>query len=249
VKPFPSRDIHLGATYEDTDIRNETGDIYALPPDLERFFPDRFVRDLSGRLVAVTFQPTNFYRERRRTLNMTVSANGAVGKRQAKAGDKKGSGDGRAHYYAGAGPSIRFSDRLQIRQGIPVLDLLRGDSVTGGGTSRVTGYFYGGIGYLGNDLSINGWYQAGERVRSDIPASDLFFSFIFKLNIGVGISVHHFTPKLDWTHHMQLKIDVENVTDAHVHVHDRNGRVPNRFQDDYLDPIGRIAKLTLRKLF
>jgi hypothetical protein len=35
--------------------------------------------------------------------------------------------------------------------------------------------------------------------------------------------------------------------DSHQHVRDRNGRVPNRFQQDYLDPIGRTVKLTLRK--
>jgi len=28
----------------------------------------------------------------------------------------------------------------------------------------------------------------------------------------------------------------------------RNGRVPNRFQRDLIDPIGRTVKLTLRKL-
>jgi len=113
----------------------------------------------------------------------------------------------------------------------------------------VTSYFYGGIGYGGNGLSIGGWYQGSSRVRSDNPASDLFFSGIFKLNLGAYISVHHFLPKQDWTRHVQLKLDVENVGDAHQHVHDGNGRTPNRFQPDYLDPLGRTVKLTLRKLF
>ena len=47
---------------------------------------------------------------------------------------------------------------------------------------------------------------------------------------------------------LQVKVEIENVTDAHVSVHDRNGRVPNRFQRDLIDPIGRTVKLTLRKL-
>ena len=115
--------------------------------------------------------------------------------------------------------------------------------------ARVTAYYYSGIGYLGNDLTIGGWYQGSQRVRSAIPASDLYFSSLFKVNVGVAISVHHFTPKMNWTLHLQVKVDVENATDARVRVHDRNGRVPNRFQADYLDPIGRTVKLTLRKLF
>lgn len=60
--------------------------------------------------------------------------------------------------------------------------------------------------------------------------------------------MHHFTPKVSWTHHLQLKIGVDNVTDVRVQVHDRNGDVPNRFQAELLDPTGRTAKVRLRKL-
>lgn len=247
VKPFPERDLRVSATLNDTDLRDQTGDIYALTPELEAIFPERATRDSSGQLVAVTYQPTNFYRQRQRSLHMTISANGSLGPKPpgAKQGDKD---KNRPHYYAGAGPTIRFSDRLQLRPGTPELDLLDGDTVSGSGTPRVTSYFYGGIGYLGNGVSIDGWYQSGDRVRSDTPAADLTFSGIFKLNVGAYISVHHFLPGQDWTRHLQLKLDVQNITDAHVHVVDANGDVPNRFQADYLDPVGRTVKLTLRKL-
>jgi len=249
VKPFRASDIRLAATFENTDIRDQTGDIYAVTPQFEAIFPNRFVRDASGRLVSITFQPTNFYRERQRALKLTLSANGAIGRKPpASTPGEKDKGDSRPRYWAGAGPTIKFSDRLQLRPGTPVLNLLRGDTVTGGGTSRVTGYFYGGIGYLGNDINIDGWYQASQRVRSDNPASDLFFSPLFKVNMSAAVSVHHFLRKQEWTRHLQVKVEIENVTDAHVSVHDRNGRVPNRFQRDLIDPIGRTVKLTLRKL-
>jgi hypothetical protein len=249
VKPFPQKDIRLSATFENTDIRDQTGDIYALPPELESLFPDRFIRNSEGRLVAVTFQPTNFYRERQRSLNMTISANGSIGPKPVAEAGENDPEDNRPHYYAGAGPKIHFSDRLQLRPGTPVLDLLGGDSVTGGGKPRITSYYYGGIGWLGTGVSIGGWYQRGVRVRSDNPAADLYFSSLFKLNVGAFISVHHFLSKQEWTRHMQLRLDIDNVTNARVHVHDRNGDVPNRLQPEFLDPTGRTAKLTLRKLF
>lgn len=248
VKPFAG-DVRFSATYELTDIRNQVGDIYADTPLVEGIFPDLFVRDPSGRLIAETFQPTNFTLHRQRSLNMTLSASGAIGKKQTPKPGSQATGDGRAHFYAGAGPIVRFTDQLLLRPGAPVLNLLDGDSITGSGTPRVTGYFYSGIGYLGNDLNIGGWYQSGQRVRSDVPASDLFFSPIFKLNVRFAISVHHFLRKEDWTRHLQVSIDVENVTDAHIHVHDRDGNVPNRFQPDFLDPIGRTVNLMVRKLF
>jgi iron complex outermembrane receptor protein len=247
VKPFPNRDIRVSGTFEDTDIRDQTGDIYALTPQIEDIFPDRFVRDSTGRLVAVTFQPTNFHRERQRTLNLTISANGAVGRKPPAGKSGEPPKDNRPYYYAGAGPAIRFSDRLELRPGTSVLDLLRGDTVTGGGTPRVTSYFYGGIGYLGNGANIDGWYQSSNRVRSDNPSSDLFFAPFFKVNVGVFVSVHHFLPKEEWTRHTQLKLELGNVTDARPRVHDRNGREPYRLQPDFLDPIGRTVKLTLRK--
>jgi iron complex outermembrane receptor protein len=249
LKPFRGKDIDLNATYQDTDIRDQTGDIFALTPQLEALFPDRFVRDASGRLVSVTFQPTDFYRERQRKLKMTISANGPIGPKPPSADGDSGKDPPRPHFYAGAGPTFWFADQLQLRPGTPVLDIRRGDTVKGWGMPHVTSYFYGGIGYLGNGASVDGWYQGSARVRSQNPASDLYFSGIFKLNMSVYVSVHHFLPKQEWSRHMQLKLAVENLTDAHQDVHDANGHTPNRFQPDFLDPIGRTVKLTLRKLF
>lgn len=248
LKPFHGKDIDVSATYEDTDTHNEIGDISAVTPQFEAVFPDRFVRDSSGRLSAVTFLPTNFYRERHKLLHMTISASGNIGPKPPENSDGSGKGGARPHFYAGAGPTIHFSDLLQLRAGAPVLDILRGDTVKGWGMPRVTSYFYGGIGYLGNGISIDGWYQGPSRVRSDLAASDLYFSGIFKLNVGAFISVHHFLRALTWTSHTQLRLDVSNVTDAHQHVHDGTGAMPYRFQPALLDPTGRTVKLTLRKL-
>ncbi|WP_458389978.1 hypothetical protein [Sphingomonas sp. F9_3S_D5_B_2] len=247
AQPFPKTQLNVSATFDDTDIRNQTGDIFVLTPEFEDIFPDRFVRDSSGRLVAVTFAPTNFYRERQRSLAITVNANGVIGKKPAPG--KDGKEGNRPNYYGGIGPTFRFTDKLQLRPGTRTLDLLHGDTVKGWAIPRATAYFYGGIGYLGNGISIDGWLQNAGRIRSDNPASDLYFGPIVKLNVGAFVSVHHFLRKQAWTKHTQLKLDFNNITDSHQHVHDANGRVPNRFQPDLLDPVGRTVKLTLRKLF
>jgi hypothetical protein len=244
LSPF-GKGFRISPTYEVADIRNQTGDISALTPFIESVFPDRFVRDSTGRLVSVTYQPANFYRERTRDLNITLNANGSVGRKKQ---GKDGKDAGRPYYYAGAGPIIHLSDKLQLRPGTPVLDILAGDTFKGWGSPRVTSYFFGGIGYLGNSVSIGGWYQGGARVRSDRPESDLYFSGVFKLNLTGTLSVHHFTPHTPWTSHLQLKLEVENALDLHQHVHDANGNEPRAFQQDYLDPIGRTVKFTIRKL-
>jgi hypothetical protein len=246
VKPFPGHEVRVAATYEDTEIRNQTGQIEALTPGVESEFPDLFVRDSTGHLVSVTFQPTNFYRERQKSLNIVVNAGGPVGKKPP--GAKNGQ-DGRPNYYAGAGPTIRFSDRMQLRPDSPKLDLLGGDSVNGWKTARVSGYFYAGIGQLGNSISIDGWGDGDGRVRSPIPTGDLRFSPTFQLNFHATLSVHHFLRKQAWTKHLQLKLDLEKLVHVRQTVRDRNGNVPNQYQPDLLDPVGRTVKFTVRKLF
>lgn len=248
AKPIPNRDLRINATFEDTTIRNQTGNIYALTPEIEDLFPNRFTRDDNGDLVSLIFQPLNFYRQRQRSLNVTLAANGPIGPKPAepKAGEKPKS---RPNFWAGIGPTFKFTDRLELQRGAPPLNLLDGDTITGWGTPRVQGYFYGGINYLGNGMNVDGWFQGSNRVRSDNPASDLFFSPIFKMNMSAYVSVHHFLKKQDWTKHTQVRVEVSNVTNARQHVRNRDGDRPYRFQLGYMDPIGRTVKLSVRKLF
>jgi hypothetical protein len=61
--------------------------------------------------------------------------------------------------------------------------------------------------------------------------------------------VHHFLRKQAWTKHLQLKLDIEKLINFEQKVHDGNGNVPNQYQPDLLDPVGRTVKFTIRKLF
>jgi hypothetical protein len=146
LKPFQARELRLAVTYEAARIHDQTGTVYAITPQTEALLPDLFLRDPSGRLVSVAYQPTNFALERQRTLTVTLNANGRIGKPPPP--PPPGSSGGVRFvpsYFGGIGPTIRFADRLQLRPGAPELDLLDGDTITGVGTARVSGYFYGGF--------------------------------------------------------------------------------------------------------
>ncbi|MBO9621589.1 MAG: TonB-dependent receptor [Sphingomonas sp.] len=247
LNPLP--EMRLALTYEAATIRGQTGTVYAITPQTEALLPDLFLRDSAGRLTSVTYQPINFAVERQRTLNLTVSAYGKFGKAPPPPPGTKGAGPAQTSYYAGIGPSIRFSDRLQLRPGTPELDLLRGDTVRGWGVPRAYGYAYAGVNYLGHGMKFDAWYQSPNRVRSPDPAGDLHFSSIFKLNLGGYVALGSLLKQEKWARRLRLALDISNLTDAHQHVRDRNGVLPNRFQPDYLDPIGRTATVTLRKLF
>jgi hypothetical protein len=250
VKPFANRELRLAATYEMATIRDQTGTVYAVTPQTEAILPDLFARDSAGRLLSVSYRPINLSLERQRTLNLTLNANGKLGRAPPAAPPGAASGPpAQASYYGGIGPSIKFRDRLQLRPGTAELDLLRGDTIRGWGMSRAYGYAYGGINYLGAGLNFNAWYQTSSRIRGADPTADLRFSSILKLNMGGYIGLGRLLKRERWAQRLRLGLDVSNVTDAHQRVLDGNGAVPNRFQPDYLDPIGRTVTMTLRKLF
>ena len=250
VKPFAKRELRLSATYEATRIRNQTGTVAAIMPQTEAILPDLFTRDATGRLIQVAFRPINFYLERQRLLRLTVNASGRIGKAPPPSppGTRAAPARPQASYYAGIGPTIKFEDRLQLRPGAPELDLLEGDSI-GGWTPRAFGYAYGGINYGGFGATFNAWYGGARRVRGAVPAADLRFLPLFKLAVGAYLPLHSLLPHQDWTRRLQLRLDIENITNGAQHVRDGNGAIPYPYQAAYQDPLGRTVTITLRKLF
>ena len=246
LKPFAKAELRIGATWEATTIRDGVQTIYALTPATLAALPDLFVRDASGALASVAFRPVNVALEEQRTLIITLNANGQLGAVRPPA-TPNGKPPDRPSFYGGLGPTIRFADRLTLRPGTAPLDLLAGETLTGSTTPRIAGYGYGGLNYLGNGGTFDFYCLGGGRVRGAVPAADLSFGALCRLNVSGSLSVHHFLPHQAWTRHFGLKLSVENLFDGHQRVRAADGTTPYRFQPDLLDPVGRTVSLTLRK--
>ncbi|MES3110060.1 hypothetical protein [Sphingomonas aurantiaca] len=248
VKPFAKSELRIGATYEATDIRDGIQTIFALTPAAQAGLPELFVRDDTGALVSVAFRPVNVFRERRRTLNITLAANGQLGRAKPPT-TPDGRPPDRPTFYGGIGPTVRFTDRIELRPDAPTLDLLVGDTLSGGTTQRLAGYGYGGLSYLGNGGTFDFYCTGGATVRGGVAASTLRFAPLCKINVTSSLSIHHFLPRQDWMRHLSFKLEVVNLTDARQRVRDATGFVPYRYQPDLLDGLGRSVVLSLRKLF
>jgi len=248
VKPFAKSELRIGATYETTDIHEGIQTIFALTPAAQAALPALFVRDAAGALVSVAFRPINVFREHRRTLNVTLAANGQLGRARPSTTPDGRPAD-RPTFYGGIGPTIRFADRIELRPGTPTLDLLDGDMLSGGTTQRLAGYGYGGLSYLGNGGTFDFYCTGGANVRGDVAAAILTFAPLCKINVTGSLSVHHFLPHQDWTRHLGFKLEVANITGARQRVRDATGVAPYRYQPDLLDAVGRSIVLSLRKLF
>ena len=79
-KPFTSIELTFNATYTRAETKNVIASFPAITPDLERAFPDRFVRDASGRLLSIDARPVNFASAQNENIRWGFNLFKAVGK-------------------------------------------------------------------------------------------------------------------------------------------------------------------------
>lgn len=79
-KPFTSIELTFNATYTRAETKNVIASFPAITPDLERAFPDRFVRDASGRLLSIDARPVNFASAQNENIRWGFNLFKAIGK-------------------------------------------------------------------------------------------------------------------------------------------------------------------------
>jgi len=150
--------------------------------------------------------------------------------------------------------TYEIDNEVLIAPGGPLLDLLDGDALSGGGVSRHSFELNGGAFYNGMGLRFRGTYSGKSRVDgSGLPGStDLYFDDIFKLDLRLFADLGRkeklvaAVPFLEGT---RVSLAVDNVFDARQRVTDSTGAVPLRYQPFLIDPIGRRFEIEFRKLF
>ena len=147
--------------------------------------------------------------------------------------------------------TITFVDKVTIVPGLG-LDYLHGDAAgSTGGTPRhlvqaQAGYFNNG---LGARLSAN--FRSGTKVNT-LTGDNLRFSplatFDLRLFANPGdipeVALNH-----PWLRGTQLRFEITNLFNSRPRVHDAFGNVPNNYQPDLLDPLGRTIMISVRKAF
>ncbi len=186
----------------------------------------------------------------------SAEGNNRSGGTRGAAGGGFGGGGGGA---GGRGTRISLSlyhtwllrDDILVRSGGPLLDLLGGDL---GAQSRHKVEARAGLTRNGLGLRVSGNWQSASTVRGNMadPTRNLDFSDLATLdlrlfaNLGQQRKLAERFPLLRGT---RLTLSVDNLFDSRQHVRDGNGGTPISYQPDYLDPLGRSVKLSLRKLF
>ncbi len=148
--------------------------------------------------------------------------------------------------------TVTLVDEATIRSGVPKLDYLHGDPLgSTGGRPRhqieaQAGYYNNG---LGTRLSAN--WRSGTRVDGD-NGNDLHFSPLatFDLRLFANLGERFdLVSKHPWLRGSSVRFEVTNIFDSKPRVRDAAGEVPNNYQADLLDPLGRTVMISIRKLF
>lgn len=188
---------------------------------------------------------------------------GGPGAGGPRAGGSRGGGRGFGGRGGQAGGRVQFAvyhtwhftDRVLVANGGPSLNLLDGDAIgSSGGQSRheleaQAGYTNNG---LGARISAN--YATGTRVNGGTIAAPqtLNFGGLATANLRLFADLGQrleWVKAHPWLRGMRVSLSVDNVLNTRQRVTDATGATPNNYQPDYLDPLGRTVRLSIRKLF
>ena len=256
-KPVKAKELRLNLDYVETRIEEQTSYLSGATPGLQAAFPDRFGRDAAGRLLAVDLRPVNLTREVERKVQGKVSLWTQIGPEPKSPADPATKDAPppppprpRPMVYGFATVTARIDDRLILRPGQPQLDLLGGDTLVGsGGRPRYEAQGNIGGSYGPVQGGLFAMWQGPTRIRSAIAAADLRFSAKTFLALYATIDAARLASRADWAAKTTFQLNVQNLLNDRIAVRDRNGTVPYRFQPAFLDPYGRIVRLSVRKLF
>ncbi|WP_439472347.1 TonB-dependent receptor [Brevundimonas sp.] len=219
---------------------------YGAPPELtpavEAAFPERFIRNASGRLIGVDQRMINLDSATVETLSSGLNLSIPSGQ----------NGPG---WQVSVNHSWQLSNVVVLRPGLPELDRLAGD---GGGTPRQQASVQVD-GRLGNwGLNAGARWQSAFRIRRDIgmdgpndiersafAAVDLKISYLFERTAPAAQDGASSSGDGD----IRVELQIDNLFDARPEATRGDGRpVPGYGRDDQ-DPLGRVVRLTLSRRF
>lgn len=148
--------------------------------------------------------------------------------------------------------TIKLTDKILIRPGVPELDLLNGSATgSGGGSNRHLFELDGGLFNKGMGVRLSAKYDSGSTVTGG-TAGDLKFGDLATFNLRFFVDLNQkpkLTEKLPFLKGSRIRLAIDNIFDAQRKITDQNGIVPLNYQPGYIDPLGRYIELEWRKTF
>lgn len=162
-----------------------------------------------------------------------------------------GGGARRGVFQVGIYHTVAFKDEVEIRPGVPVLDLLDGAAIgAGGGSPRHQVDLQANLSRGGYGAALNAKWQSGTKIVGGVDG-DLDFSDMTTVNLRLfaDLGMQPWARGNTYLRGTRVTLAVNNLFDERQDVRTADGIVPINYQPDLMDPVGRSVKLTVRKLF
>jgi iron complex outermembrane recepter protein len=264
IKPIRAVALQLTAEYLSTSNRNVASSLPPASASVIAIFPDRFIRDPAGRLIAVDTRPVVFASRDERQLRLGFNLNLPIGEPRRSAGPGGARNDGdtadEETRRGGARPRLQLNashtwllrSQVVITPGGSLIDLLAPTAIGFGGLGQPRHRFDLSLGYAEGGLGAR--LIAQHRTSSFIEASGatanvLRFAPLTTLNLRAWIQGSRIFPAAGWAKGTRVSLTVQNLTNQRERVEDRFGATPLAYQPAFRDPIGRSVEIELRKRF
>jgi len=238
--------IDLRLTTEHVVVR-QLDPIANLPPaslELLEAFPDRFTRNAAGVLSVADVRPINF--QRRNSEQMRWGLSFLLKERGPEVRP------GGPRLRADITHTINLSDDVFVRDGYPVVSLLRGGATGfGGALSRhqLTGALNFSDRVGGVRVSSSWRSSATLRVGRSGYEDVLTLYPLATIDVKAHVDLDKLWPNEPLTKKTRITLKVDNLLGDRQRVTDRAGVTGLGFQPAYRDPLGRNLLIELRRTF
>ncbi|HEX7759782.1 MAG TPA: TonB-dependent receptor plug domain-containing protein [Caulobacteraceae bacterium] len=261
LRPIPSQQFIFSFNFTDTHSQGTIGSPAVASLAFEQAFPARFVRDATGRLVTVDARPINFAagdeQQIRWGFNLVeplARADGPAATERSNAATGGGFAAAEARdkglrLQLSVYHTWRLQDRLQLSPGAAKLDFLRGDvgpGATGKPQHEVEVSADLNRGVTGAELT--GTWKSGARLYGSGTTSDqITVSPLLVINVKLHAGGPADGPPA--LRGVLFSLSVDNLFDNRPQLRNASGAMPIAYQPDYMDPLGRVVRISARKLF
>jgi len=232
----------FSAKFEQRRVFDAEGPLPAITPLVESAFPDRFLRDASGTLIELDDRPVNLALESQNDLKWGVSVSLPLAREASP------DTDDHWHLWVSAYDTWTLRDTIDLARAVPELDLLGGAPLSVAGTSVASGQsrhvldLRATLRYARFGARLRLRWRSATRVDGDSsdPASELYFSDLLTADLRVYAN---------FAKGFSAGLGVTNLFDRRQAVVDAAGATPAGFQPGYVDPLGRVVTLSVRKVW
>jgi hypothetical protein len=239
--------------------------VAGLPPvseEVQAAFPDRYRRDIDGRLFEIDARQVSFARSQNETIRWGGNFRRAFGAPKTTALPNSGmlvvlADDNMDLSGAGWRLSGNFthtwlltSTRL-ARAGLPVVDLLGGGTSGYSAASRHSVQGRLGLARNGTGLQSTWNWKSASRISGGTASApnNIEFNPFLRVDVSAFSNLDTLFPGKPLLKGVRVTLNVDNLLDSKQRVEDQNGATPLRYQPYLLNATGRMIGLSLRKNF